>query len=103
VYTLNTTPLKASFDETIFAFLRAFVGATLFGAPAGTGFVFFTLDFFSFFDIALMGLRYHPASGAQLSHPIGCMSHSMGEFRHDISRSVPSMGLRPKDSDSDEH
>jgi hypothetical protein len=39
------------------------------------------LDFFLWVRLAAMGLRYHPASGRNIAHPIGGMFQSIRELR----------------------
>ena len=73
--TLNTRPLKLSLEEMSLAPERVLGAALGLAALAGA-------DFLGFFEMAAIGLRYHPASGARMAHPIGCMFQSTGELRY---------------------
>src|ERR1700722_10884596 len=57
VKTLKTRALKASLEESSLAPERVFFAVLGLAALAGA-------DFLGFFEVAAIGLRYHPASGA---------------------------------------
>jgi hypothetical protein len=62
--------LKLSLDEITLALPARF-------APVAV----LVLDFFFWVRLAAMGLRYHPASGRKIAHPIEGMFQLMRELR----------------------